>query len=188
MSLRTTIAFATATAALAVPATAGAHATVTPMQPQGNALTSARTLYVLRVPNETAKTDTFRVRLYVPAAVQESIALKRKPGWAMSYTTRDTGKKDQDGAPVLAISRVTWTAKPGSEISPHFFDDFELRFQNPATPQTACFPIHQTYGTTTKRKSKRGRTVFTRKVTETVKWTGPETSATPASCLSFVSA
>jgi uncharacterized protein YcnI len=188
MSLRKTIAFATAAAALGVPATAGAHATVTPMQPQGNALTSARTLYVLRVPNETAKTDTFRVKLFVPAAVQESIALKKKPGWDMKLTTRNTGKKDADGAPVPAISRVTWTAKRGSEIAPHFFDDFELRFQNPATPQTACFPVHQTYGITTKRKTRSGRTVFTRKPTETVKWTGSETSDKPASCVSFVSA
>ena len=72
---------ATTLAALAAPAAAGAHATVTPMQPQGSALTAARTLYVLRVPNERPDTDTFRVTLRVPRAVQGAISLAKKPGW-----------------------------------------------------------------------------------------------------------
>ena len=38
-------------ALMSLPAGAGAHATVSPFQPQTSPLTAARTLYVLRVPN-----------------------------------------------------------------------------------------------------------------------------------------
>jgi uncharacterized protein YcnI len=187
MNIRTYVTAATAAAMLAVPAAAGAHATVSPIQPQGKTLTAARTSYVLRVPNERAATSTYRVSMFVPPVVQEAISVKKKPGWVIKLATKDTGKKDAEGAPVLAVEKVTWTALPGAEIDPRFFDDFDIRFQNPATPQKTCFWVHQFYGTTVKKKSKSGSTVFTRKPTETVKWTGAEGSATPASCLNFVS-
>jgi uncharacterized protein YcnI len=63
-----TVAAAAAAAVLAP--LGGAHATVSMLQPQGRALTSARTTYVLRVPNEKAKQDTTRVVLTVPPAIQ----------------------------------------------------------------------------------------------------------------------
>jgi uncharacterized protein YcnI len=187
MSIRKLVIAATTAAALAAPAAAGAHAVVSPIQPQGKTLTAARTSYVLRVPNERADTNTYRVSMFVPPVVQEGISVKKKPGWTIRLATKDTGKKDADGAAVLAIEKITWTALRGAEIEPKFFDDFDFRFQNPAAPQKTCFWVHQFYGTNATRKTKRGNTVFTRKPTETVKWTGPEDAATPASCVSFVS-
>jgi len=176
---------ATTLAALAAPAAAGAHATVTPMQPQGSALTAARTLYVLRVPNERPDTDTFRVTLRVPRAVQGAISLAKKPGWDVKLRRRNTGERDEAGNAVRAITRITWTARRGSEIEPSFFDDFLIRFQNPATPRTLCFPVDQTYGEM-RRVRRGGKTVLVRRTTETVRWTGPESSDTPASCVDVV--
>jgi len=179
------VAGAVAGAALAVPAAAGAHATVSPMQPQGQALTSARTLYTLRVPNERPDTDTYRVTLFVAAPIREAISLAKKPGWDIRLTRRDTGRKDEEGRPVLATTRITWTARRGSEIEPAFFDEFPIRFQNPASAQKLCFPVHQTYSETV-RQRRSGRTVTVRRETETVRWTGPESADTPASCVDIV--
>ena len=164
----------------ALPAGAGAHATVSPFQPQGKAVTGARTLYVLRVPNERADSATYRVSLFVPPGIQESIRLKKKAGWDIRIARRDTGRKDTEGAPVYAIEKVTWTARPGEQIDPLFFDDFFFRVQNPAAAQKMCFWVHQFYGRATARE--RWRRV------ETVKWTGAEGSETPASCVTFSAA
>lgn len=167
---------AVAAASLAVPAAAGAHATVSALQPQGKTLTSARQAYVVRVPTERSETSTYSVSLFVPPAIQESIRLQKKPGWRIKVAKTDTGRKDAEGGAVFAVEKVTWTAKKGSGIDPLFYDDFLVRWQNPATPQRMCFWIHQTYGTW---KGSRWDRV------ETVKWTGGSASDTPASCLTF---
>ena len=168
---------ATAAASLAIPAAAGAHATVSAIQPQGKTLTSARQAYVVRVPTERSETSTYQVSLFVPPAIQESIRLAKKPGWTIKVAKKDTGKKDAEGGAVYAVQKVTWTAKKGQGIDPLYFDDFLVRWQNPATPQRMCFWIHQTYGTW---KGSRWDRV------ETVKWSGNSTSATPASCIGYV--
>jgi uncharacterized protein YcnI len=168
---------ATAAALLAVPAAAGAHATVNAMQPQGKSLTSARQLYVVRVPSEREKTDTYQVSMFVPPAVQQSIRVMKKPGWRITLAKKDTGIKSPEGEAVFAIEKITWTAvRRSSAIEPLHFDDFPVRWQNPAAPQRTCFWIYQTYGN---RKGSRWDRV------ETVKWSGASTSETPASCVSF---
>jgi uncharacterized protein YcnI len=157
-----------------VPALASGHATVSPVQPQGAALTAARTSYVLRVPNERPTLGTWKVRMEVPAAVQEAISLKKVPGWKGTLKKRDTGKKDADGNPIEAITSITWTAVTrGDEIDPHYFQEFPLRFQNPATAQKICFATLQYY-----RKNAKSRSGG-----EVVRWTGPDGSDTPASCV-----
>src|SRR4051794_32486919 len=142
-----------ALAALAIPAIAGAHAVVSPTQPQGPALTSARTSYVLRVPTERAHVGTWRVRMLVPAAVQERISFMKVPGWRVELKRKRTGALDETGDPVLATTAVTWTARSRSaEADPGFYAEFPFRFQNPDAPGRACFRVSQHY-----RKDRRHR-------------------------------
>jgi len=166
---------ALAIAALALPAGAGAHATVTPFQPQTSPLTAARTLYVLRVPNEHATKGTYKVSLYVPAALQEAISVRQVSDWRVRLRRRDTGKAS-DGEKVYAIQKITWTARKGATIEPGFFGDFFLRWQNPVVADQFCFPIYQYYKTTGKRRQK----------AEVVRWNGPSQSERPASCVTTV--
>jgi uncharacterized protein YcnI len=159
----------------ALPAGAGAHATVTPFQPQTSPLTAARTLYVLRVPNEHATKGTYKVSLYVPAALQEVISVKQDSDWRVRLRRRDTGKVNE-GEKVYAISKITWTARKGAAIEPGFFGDFFLRWQNPVVAGQFCFPITQYYRTTGKRRER----------AEAVRWNGPAESEHPASCVTTV--
>jgi uncharacterized protein YcnI len=169
---------ALAVAALtSLPAGAGAHATVTPFQPQTSPLTAARTLYVLRVPNEQAKKGTYKVSLYVPAALQEVIAVRQASDWKVKLRRKDTGKVNE-GEKVYAISKITWTARKGATIEPGFFGDFYIRWQNPVTPGQFCFPVNQYYRTTGRRREK----------AEVVRWNGPANSEHPASCVTTVAA
>lgn len=157
---------AAAAAPLAVPAVAGAHATVNAMQPQGKSLTSARQTYVVRVPNEEERADTYQVTLFVPPAVQPSISVMKKPGWRVTLT--------REGE---AVTKITWRARHrGASIEPHFYDEFPVRWQNPATAQRTCFWIYQTYGNLVRRRWSK---------VQTVKWSGGPGSDTPASCVSF---
>ena len=164
-------------ALLALPAGAGAHATVTPFQPQTSPLTAARTLYVLRVPNEQAKKGTYKVSLYVPAPLQEAIAVRQVSDWKVKLRRKDTGKVNE-GEKVYAIEKITWTARKGATIEPGFFGDFFLRWQNPVAPGQFCFSVNQYYKTTGKRREK----------AEVVRWNGPPNSEHPATCVTTVAA
>jgi hypothetical protein len=148
---------------------------VTPFQPQTSPLTAARTLYVLRVPNEHATKGTYKVSLYVPAALQEAIAVKQVSDWTVRLRRRDTGKVNE-GAKVYAIEKITWTARRGATIEPGFFGDFFLRWQNPVAAGQFCFPVFQYYKRTGSRRQK----------AEVVRWNGPPESEHPASCVTTV--
>jgi uncharacterized protein YcnI len=161
---------ATATA-LVVPALSSGHATVSALQPQGSSalLTSARATYALRVPNEKDAQSTWKVVMYVPGPIQQSISVRKLPGWKVRLTRANN-----------ATSRISWTASsPDSEIDPGFYEQFEFRAQNPSTPGVICFPVSQYY-----------RNVDgSRRKPEIVEWQGdPAKGAeTPKSCLAITS-
>jgi uncharacterized protein YcnI len=163
-------------ALMSLPAGAGAHATVSPFQPQTSPLTAARTLYVLRVPNEQATKGTYKVSLYVPAPLQEAIAVRQSSDWKVNLRRKDTGKVNE-GAKVYAIEKITWTATKGATIEPGFFGDFFIRWQNPVAAGTFCFPVNQYYKTTGKKEK-----------FEAVRWNGPPESEHPASGVTTVAA
>src|SRR5688500_8001855 len=124
----TSIALGLAGATLvALPAGAGAHATVSALQPQGKSLTSARQMYVVRAPNERADVSSHKIVLYVPKPIQGSIRLARKPGWSVKLSTEDTGAMDAEGNPVKNVLKVVWTARRGQATPPLFFEDFHFR-------------------------------------------------------------
>ncbi len=161
---------------LAVPALASGHATVSSTQPQGKALTSARTSYVLRVPNERPTVGTRRVVLLIPEGVQEVISFRKVPGWRIKLTRVDTGKKNDEGEAIHKTTRASFTAiGAASVIDPGFYEEFPFRFQNPAAPAKLCFGAAQFYEKA--RGERKG---------EVVMWTGAAESETPASCVDVV--
>jgi len=162
-------------AALVVPALSSGHATVSALQPQGTSLTGARGTYVVRAPNEREAQNTWKIVMYVPAAIQESISFRQVPDWRLKIIREDTGKTAEGGSKVFAVKRVAWTAKTkDAEIEPGMFGEWAIRFVNPATPTTLCFGITQYYRSTAGKRAK----------PEVVNWTGdPATSDTPRSCI-----
>lgn len=168
--------------ALAVSVTplAFGHATVSPANPQGVALTGARTTYVLRVPNERADRATTKVTMSVPTEVQTAVSVMAMPGWKVKLTKVDTGGKTAEGAAIMAITQISWIPQKGNEFLPGFFSEFYFRFQNPVSPTRLCFPTLQQYGGKLNAKGK------PKGAGELVSWTGPADSATPASCVSIL--
>ena len=151
---------------------AGAHATVNLLL--GQSLTSATATWFLRVPNERPNKSTFKVTMSVPPEAQSSIAVRQMPGWTTTLTRQDTGQKDGDGNPIYNITAITWQAQKGNLIQPGMYQSFEFRFKAPPTPASLCFPTVQVYNGAAKSMA-----------TETVNWTGPAGSATPASCVNI---
>jgi len=175
-----------ALALLAVPALAGGHATVSPFHPQTSPLTAARTSYVVRVPNEKSEQSTYKVTLFVPTALQEVISVKQQGDWSVRLRRRDTGKKNEDGDPLYAITSISWVAKQGSDIKPGFFGEFFIRFQNPVQAGKFCFPINQYYRA--KGFDKLSKRAQRSTKPELVAWTGPSSAEFPASCITTVAA
>ena len=167
-------------AAAALPGAASAHTTISALQPQGTPLTSARTTYVVRSPNETPKQNTWRIVMLVPTPIQPLISVKHTSDWRIKIKKVATGQKDSEGNAINNITAVTWTAKTtGDEIAPSEFGEWLVRFQNPATSGQQCFGFLQYY-----RNAKTG----SRAKPEVVSWTGSSTSETPASCITIADA
>jgi len=162
-------------AALAVPALSSGHATVSALQPQGISLTGARGTFVVRAPNEREAQNTWKIVMYVPAQIQESISFRKLPDWKLVIVREDTGRTAEGGSKVFAVKRVSWTARnKDAEIEPGMFGEWPIRYQNPATPTTLCFGMAQYYRNTN----------GSRRRSEIVNWTGdPATADTPRSCI-----
>lgn len=155
---------------------ANGHATISLLQPQGRALTSASATYVVRAPTERGAQSTIMLTLHVPEAVQTSISVKQVPDWAIVLKKRPTGELDAEGNPRNAIERITWIARnKDSHVQPGMYAEFSVRMRNPATPQRLCFAIDQWY--TKKANATKP---------ELVRWNGDSSSPTPASCLDIV--
>jgi len=151
---------------------ADAHATVNLLL--GQATTASTATWFLRVPNERSTKSTFMVTMSVPAGIQQSISVRQTPGWKVSFTRVDTGQKDGEGNAIYNTTKITWRSLPGNLIYPGMYGAFEFRFKAPSTPGSLCFPVDQVYNGAGKGQAN-----------ETVSWSGPSGSATPASCVSI---
>jgi uncharacterized protein YcnI len=169
--LITTAAVAAAVATVWAPF-AGAHAIVILLT--GRPVTATYATWHLRVPNERTNKSTFKVTMTVPPEIQSSFIVRRAPGWKVSFTRVDTGQKDGEGVPIYKTTKVIWTALKGELIFPGMYESFEFRFKAPTTPASLCFAIDQIYNGTKKGMPN-----------ETVSWSGPPTSSTPASCVAI---
>jgi len=107
---------------------------------------------VLRVPNEEQDAATTRVELTVkPEYAVSSLRTKPVPGWTAEVvkTTLPAPVKNAKGADVTeAVTKVTWTAQPGSEIKAGTteYQEFEISAGPlPGNVDEILLPAAQTY-------------------------------------------
>ena len=138
-----------ATAAAIVLALAGpasAHVTVNP----NTAAQGAYTKVSFRVPTENDTASTSKLEVDLPADTPiASVAVKPLPGWtAVTEKSKlQTPIKDDDGAEITeAVSKITWTANPSSEIKPGQFQEFDVSLGPlPDKATQVIFKALQTY-------------------------------------------
>jgi uncharacterized protein YcnI len=115
--IRTSIAIAAgALLAVAVPLSASAHVTISPNQ----AAAGTYALVTIKVPNESATAVTNRVEVEIPTDTPfASVSYVPVPGWTVKATTQTLPKPVtfKGGEITEAVTSVTWTAQPGSEIT-----------------------------------------------------------------------
>lgn len=105
---------------------------------------------VFRVPSEEPNTATTKVAVdFKPDYGIGSVRTKPVPGWTAQVTksklpapiTKDNGTQITE-----AVTAVTWTAQPGSELKATDFQEFEVSFGPlPTNVDQVEFPAHQTY-------------------------------------------
>jgi uncharacterized protein YcnI len=161
---KTTFAALTAAAALAVPATAGAHVTLQP----GEAVAGSFSKLDVRVPNERDNRGTIKVDVRFPNGFY-FLSYQRVPGWrARVYKRKLDQPVDLGGFSVdERYTRIVWTAKKPrrDRIAPGQFQDFPLSVRVPdgAAGTELVFRAFQTY-----------------QGGERVAWTGAPDADTPA--------
>ena len=135
--------------AVAVPLSASAHVTVSPY----SAKPGSYALVTFTVPNESATASTIAVEVNLPAATPfTSVSYVPVPGWTTKLVTSTLVKpiKIDNNTLTDAVTRVIWTANPGSGIAQGQLQLFPLSLG--AIPNTGQIQLNvtQTYsdGTT----------------------------------------
>ena len=133
-----------AAVALAVPAAADAHVTLTP----GEAPAKAFVVETVRVPNEKDSASTVKVQVKFPRGFS-AVSYKPVPGWTAKVRTAplDPPIQTPDGPITIGVDTVTWTADDAnSAIRPGQFQEFPLSLLMPDSPgETLTFKALQTY-------------------------------------------
>lgn len=142
--MRKQIAGVASAAALALPATAGAHVTLQP----NSAPAGGFTVENVRVPNESGTASTTKVDLKLPDGFAFA-SYERVPGWTAKITRTKLAQpiKTDDGEIGEQVSRIVWTANSDATgIQPGQFQDFSLSVQIPGKAgDTLTFKAVQTY-------------------------------------------
>lgn len=128
--------------ALAAPA--AAHVTVNP----NSATQGGYTKVAFRVPNEKATASTVKVEINLPTDTPiASVSLKPLAGWTgvTEKSTLPTPIKTDDGEITEAITKITWTAAAGAEITPGQFQEFEVSLGPLPEVDQVIFKALQTY-------------------------------------------
>ena len=129
---------------LALAAPAAAHVTVNP----DTATAGGYAKVTFRVPNESDSASTTKVEVNLPADQPiGSVMLKPIAGWdAASVTSKlATPVKVHDSEITEAVSKITWTAKAGSEIKPGTFQEFDVSLGPLPASGQMIFKALQTY-------------------------------------------
>jgi periplasmic copper chaperone A len=144
--MKTTLAALTAAAALALPATAGAHVTLQPRQAAAGSFSKLD----VRVPNERDNKGTVKVELRLPDGFY-FLSYKKVPGWKVKLTRErlDT-PVDLGGFSVSErFTRIVWKGNPrkGGIIRPEQFEEFPISVRMPSgnPGDELVFPAFQTY-------------------------------------------
>ncbi len=142
---RRSLAAATAAAALAVPAAAQAHVTLSPSAVPAGAFQ----VLDVRVPNERDDASTVKVQMQMPPGV---VAVSYQPiaGWETKVAKQTLSKPIQtpDGPITEAVSTITWTGSGAGDgaIAPGQFGDFPIQMQIPGKAgDVLTFKALQTY-------------------------------------------
>lgn len=102
--------------AVAIPLSASAHVTVSP----NTASAGSYALLTVKVPNESATAVTDKVEIDLPTDTPfSSVSYVPVAGWTVETVTETLPKpvKIAGGEITKAVTKVTWTAQPGSEIA-----------------------------------------------------------------------
>jgi len=128
---------------------ASAHVTVQP----ATAEQGARGRFVFRVPNESATASTIKLEVQTPkdpklAATVAGVRVAPKTGWDVAIEKEPLNPpiKGESSDITEYVSKITWTAQPGTKIGPDQFDEFD--FTTGVLPKDAtemAFKAIQTY-------------------------------------------
>ena len=148
----------TAVALVAGAGVASAHVTVNPSQ----ASVGGFTKLTFRVPNESPTAGTVGLTVTLPADHPFAyVSVKAVPGWTVTPTTTTLPAPVTEGDITIkeAVTSVTWTADPGTQIGPGEFAEFDISAGPVPDVPSLEFPTAQTYSDGT-----------------VVNWADPETS------------
>ena len=129
---------------LALAAPAAAHVTVNP----DTATAGGYAKVTFRVPNESDSASTTKVEVNLPADQPlGSVMVKPISGWDVASVKSKlaTPVKVHDSEITEAVSKITWTAKAGSEIKPGTFQEFDVSLGPLPESGQMVFKALQTY-------------------------------------------
>jgi periplasmic copper chaperone A len=144
--MKTTLAVLTAAAALALPATAGAHVTLQPRQAAAGSFSKLD----VRVPNERDNKGTVKVDLRLPDGFY-FLSYQKVPGWTARVYRRTLERPVDLGGFAVdeQYTRIVWRAKKPrrDRIAPGQVQDFPLSVRVPdgAAGTQLVFRAFQTY-------------------------------------------
>jgi uncharacterized protein YcnI len=111
--------------AVATPLAAAAHVTITPDTAEPGSFTTV----TVRVPNESETESTVRLDLTLPSETPiSSVRYVPMPGWTTETERErfDPPVQVGDAEVTEAVTKITWTAEPGSEIGDGEFQEFTV--------------------------------------------------------------
>jgi len=130
--------------ALAAPLAASAHVTIGPDQ----AAAGSYAIIDVRVPTESATATTNKLVLTIPQDTPfADVSYVPVAGWHVGLTTEKlaTPIKNDDGEVTDAVTSVTWTADPGSEITAQQYGVFPLSVGPVPDTGKIVLAVEQTY-------------------------------------------
>ncbi|CAN5168174.1 YcnI family protein [soil metagenome] len=133
-----------ATLALAAPLAASAHVTID----DNTAAAGSFALITFKVPNESATESTAKVEVTLPSDTPLAyVSYVPVPGWTaeLTTTTLDTPVEAEGSTITEAVTKVTWTADPGSEITDGQLQLFPLSVGPIPDTGSIVLPVDQTY-------------------------------------------
>ena len=134
----------TAVGLLAGAGVASAHVTVNPSEAAAGGFTKL----TFRVPNESPTAGTVAVTVDLPADHPFAyVSVKQVPGWSVVPTTSTLPAPVTEGDVTIkeAVTSVTWTADPGTQIRPGEFGEFDISAGPVPDVPSIAFTATQTY-------------------------------------------
>lgn len=144
-TIRIATAFAAgAVLAIAVPLAASAHVTLATNTAEANSFT----LLTFKVPNESETAGTSKIEVTLPLDTPLAfVSYVPVPGWTTEVVTEhlDTPVEGLYGEITDPVSKIVWTADPGSEVLTGQLQLFPLSVGPVPDTGSILLPVEQTY-------------------------------------------